>query len=54
MTEIRGVICRMAASYAVYFSAPFQAITMTSAYLTRYRPTVATGCSAVTAVVAGG
>ena len=42
-----------AASYPVYFSAPIQAITTTSAYLTRYRPTVATGCSVVTAVVAG-
>ena len=42
-----------AASYPVYFSAPIQAITTTSAYLTRYRPTVATGCSVVTTAVAG-
>ena len=46
--------CMAAASYPVYFSAPIQAITTTSAYLTRYRPAVATGCSVVTAVVAGG
>jgi hypothetical protein len=43
-----------AASYPVYFSAPIQAITTTSAHLTSYRPAVATGCSVVRAVVAGG
>src|SRR6516165_7219932 len=37
------------ASYAVYFSAPIQAITTTSPYRTSSRPAVASGCSAVTA-----
>ncbi len=46
--------CIAVASYEVYFSAPIQAITTTSVYRTRYRPTVATGFSAVTAAAAGG
>src|SRR5689334_1223566 len=42
------------ASYVLNFSAPIQAITTTSAYRTHSRPAVATGCSAVPAVVAAG